>query len=138
MREHGNPDDSAATPSQPWPDPRFGTERGAATGPAPQAVPYSHHDFAQAAPLATTPTPYDIAASHEPVFVYATATATLGDPSALLTAIFDQLAREASSRGCDRVYGVHHTFTINDGVMYATAAATGFRPIVDMDAPPAP
>lgn len=107
-------------------------------GPVPESVPHTRHDFAQAAPLATTPTPYDVAASHEPVFVYATATANVGDPSALLTAVFDELAREASRRGCDRVYGVQHTFAVNDGVMYATAAATGLRPIIDMDGPPTP
>ncbi|GAB3448909.1 hypothetical protein [Actinophytocola sediminis] len=107
-------------------------------GPAQEPVPHTRHDFAQAARLATTPTPYDIAASHEPVFVYVTGTAHVGDPSALLTTIFDELAREASRRGCDRVHGVQHTFTVHDGVMYATAAATGLRPIIDMDGPPTP
>jgi hypothetical protein len=101
-------------------------------------VPHVRHDFAQAARLATTPMPYDIAATHEPVIVYATGTANVGDPSALLTSVFDELAREASRRGCARVHGVHHTFAVDAGVMYVTAAGTGARPITNMDGPPTP
>lgn len=128
MWNRGNPGGPAGPPPQ-QPDP------GSSGSAHPTPV---RHDFAQSARLATTPMPYDIAATHEPVIVYVSGTADVGDPSALLTDVFDLLAREASARGCDRVYGVHHTFAVDAGVMYITAAGTGSRPITDMDGPPAP
>ena len=131
MWNRGNPDGPAGPPPQ-QPDPA--SSGSSYPSPAPQV----RHDFAQAARLATTPMPYDIAATHEPVIVYVSGTAHVGDPSALLTSVFDELAREASRRGCDGVYGVHHTFAVDAGVMYITAAGTGSRPITNMDEPPTP
>lgn len=116
--------------------------------PAAPAYPAQHpragaarHNLAESALLATTPMPYDVAADHEPVIVFAAGYRPLadlgGDPGRLLATVLENIAREASERGCDAVYSIQHTLAVDNGWIYITATGTGSRPITNMDGPPA-
>lgn len=100
----------------------------------------NRHNLAESALLATTPMPYDVAADHEPVIVFAAGyrpLADLGaDPGRLLATVLENIAREASERGCDAVYSIQHTLAVDNGWIYITATGTGSRPITNMDGPP--
>jgi hypothetical protein len=94
----------------------------------------------EAVRIVTTPMPYDVAADHEGIPVIAAGHAPIADidqdPSHLLAIVLEELGRGASERGCDGLYGVHHTMSVDNGVMYITAMGTGSRPTPNLDGPP--
>ncbi len=104
--------------------------------PAPSPPPAWNVD--EAAKLSTVPMPYEVAADHHGVFVFATQQGHVDhDPAELMRNVFEALSRAASQRGCDGVYGIQHTVSVDNGAVYITAIGTGSRPIVDLDqAPP--
>lgn len=106
---------------------------------------YAQHDVDQCAGLSTTPMPYDVESTHEPVIVHATAAVSLTlegptpgpNPSAVLAEVLEDLGRQASARGCVRVWSIQHTMTVDAGVLFISAIGTGSRPITNLDeAPP--
>jgi hypothetical protein len=94
--------------------------------------------IAQYATLVTTPMPYDVEASHDPVIVCASgAESDVYKMQSMLSEVLENLGREASARGCVAVYGIQHTLAVHAGTIYITAIGTGARPRGDMDGPPA-
>jgi hypothetical protein len=132
-RRAGQPAQVVAGPSFP---PSYVGYAPAATVPPLQPAPA--WDVDEAARLSTVPMPYDVAADHHGVFVFATQQGHVDhDPAELMRNVFEALSRAASQRGCDGVYGIQHTVSVDNGAVYITAIGTGSRPIVDLDqAPP--
>ena len=122
-------------PTSPGPPPQY--HPTGAVRPPTEPI---RHKLAEAARLATIPMPFDVAADHEPLIVYAGGFQPVaelnGDPGQLLTVVLEELGRGASQAGCDAVYSVHHTLAVDNGVMYITAMGTGSRPITNLDSPP--
>jgi len=99
---------------------------------------YVPRGIAQYATLVTTPMPYDVEASHDPVIVCASgAEGDVHKMQTLLSEVLENLGREASKGGCVAVYGIQHTLAVHAGTIYITAIGTGARPRGDLDGPPA-
>lgn len=98
---------------------------------------YTEHDVDQYARLSTTPMPYDVESTHEPVIVHATAVEPLRQdgptPGAVLNEVLQELGQQASRRGCDGVWSIQHTMTVDAGVLYLSAIGTGSRPVTNLD-----
>jgi hypothetical protein len=126
--------DQVGRPAQPpegWP--QSATEHPA----VPESPSHVRRGIAQYATLVTTPMPYDVEASHDPVIVCASgAESDVYKMQSLLSEVLENLGREASARGCVAVYGIQHTLAVQAGTIYITAIGTGARPRVDMDGPP--
>jgi hypothetical protein len=107
--------------------------------PAPSPSP-SSFEVAQYARLATTPMPFDVESTHEAVIVGAVAFDVLRqdgpNPAVVLAQALEDLGQEASKRGCDGVWAVQHTMSVDRGVVFVSVIGTGSRPIVDLDQPP--
>ena len=124
--------------------PTHGSARGDAfsAGQASQSASPSPSSFevAQYARLATTQMPFDVESTHEAVIVGAVAFDVLRqdgpNPAVVLAQALEDLGQEASKRGCDGVWAVQHTMSVDRGVVFVSAIGTGSRPIVDLDQPP--
>jgi hypothetical protein len=129
---------------QPGPQPALPQPPVPQPTPAPPAGPPAHalacHTVHEAVRIVTTPMPYDIAADHEGIPVIAAGHAPIADihhdPNYLLAIVLEELGRGASERGCDGLYGVHHTMAVDNGTIYITAMGTGSRPTPNLDGPP--
>lgn len=97
------------------------------------------YSFSEPAKLSTLPMPYDVAAVHQGLYVYATA---FGPGGAGLGEVFqkaaESLSAEAARRGCAAVYGVQHSHTERaDGIVSVIMSGTGAHPLTDLDTRPA-
>lgn len=93
-------------------------------------------DLAEAAPLYTLPMPYDVAADHESIIVFVTESGPIADFAGIQASCLERLAREASRRGCDAVYGVQQSMAASGDLVLISLLGTGSRPIPDLDQPP--
>jgi hypothetical protein len=135
-RDRNRNGDQVGRPAQPPPgwQPQPATEQP--TVPEPPA--HVRRGIAQYATLVTTPMPYDVEASHDPVIVCASAAQSdVHKMQTMLSEVLENLGREASKGGCVAVYGIQHTLAVHAGIIYITAIGTGARPRVNMDGPPA-
>lgn len=107
-------------------------------GPAQPS--YVQREISQSARLATTPMPYDVESTHEPVIVTASGAQSLThdgpDPGQVLNEILEELGRQASRSGCDGVWSIQHSMSVDAGVIFITAIGTGSRPLTNLDGPP--
>jgi hypothetical protein len=118
----------------------FRRDNSGPTDGAPMPPSYVQRDVSQSARLATTPMPYDVESTHEPVIVYASAAQSLTndgpDMGQVLVEVLQELGRQASRLGCDGVWSIQHTLAVDGGTMFMTAIGTGSRPTGDLDKPP--
>lgn len=114
-------------------------DSGPTDGAAMQPSYVQHREISQSARLATTPMPYDVESTHEPVIVCASAAQSLvsegPDPGQVLIEVLEELGRQASRLGCDGVWSIQHTLAVDGGTMFVTAIGTGSRPTMDLDKP---
>jgi hypothetical protein len=107
---------------------------------APAGPSYVQRKIDQSARLATTPMPYDVESTHEPVIVCASGAQSLTndgpDPGQVLVEVLEELGRQASRLGCDGVWSIQHTLAVDAETIFITAIGTGSRPTIDLDKPP--
>lgn len=130
--QSGDPAGGTGQPAHGW------RPQSAAESPTVSESPaHVRGGVAQYATLVTTPMPYDVEASHDPVIVCASgAESDVYKMQSLLSEVLENLGREASRGGCVAVYGIQHTLAVDAGTIYITAIGTGARPRVNMDGLP--
>jgi hypothetical protein len=135
----GDPAAEGHQPTEPtYPDPDSVGGRPVGGQPVvPGHSSYCEYEVDQYARLSTTPMPYDVESTHEPVIVLATAVEPLRQggptPGAVLSEVLQELGQQASRRGCDGVWSIQHTMTVDAGVLFVSAMGTGSRPVTNLD-----
>lgn len=112
------------------------------TGQPMDAIPASgsgtlttRHDLDESAPLYTLPMPYDVAADHESIIVFVTESGPIAEFSDIQASCLERLAKEASRRACDAVYGIQQSMAATGSTVLISLLGTGARPIADLDRP---
>jgi hypothetical protein len=133
-RQHGTGEQSwnASTPTSRL-EPSGASPMGVMPGGSERLT--SHHDLDESAPLYTLPMPYDVAADHESIMVFVTESGPITEFSDIQASCLERLAKEASRRACDAVYGIQQSIAATDGLILISLLGTGARPMPDLDRP---
>jgi hypothetical protein len=94
------------------------------------------HDVAEAVPLYTSPIPFEVTIDHQTMIVYVTQTGYVSEFEKMQLQCLENLAREASRRGCDAVYSVRQSMTATGNWLLMSFMGTGAQPSANPDRAP--